>query len=423
MMTDEEFLISLASPYRPWSGLEPPVLAGRTHVIDLVVRRMEAVVHSGRPGPSPIVLTGERGVGKSAALAHLRGRAEELGLAIAEAHFTSTRASNLQSLAEGLALSAGHWDETPGASWAKVKESLPEFSISVDSGQVRRSALLDPAALTQGSLTDLITETAAAQVEQERRGLAIFVDEVHTGSADDLNALAVTAQNIISDTHAPVLLVMAGDPDTAAAFDRAGSGFAERFEYVPIGPLTREEALRALVQPSKDRHVTWTPAAAEKAVRNSDGDPWRAQQIGDACWTVAMEQGAPIFPGAIIDSALVDKALARVAEIVRERSRPYVSETKVEDFQDWDEHVLHDVFRDTGYALDSRLIAREQEAHEAGDERRADAWRAESFAVWRERRQVSAFDWEGQAAAILRWRARRDEVQSGAEPQVVEEQD
>lgn len=96
-----------------------------------------------------------------------------------------------------------------------------------------------------------------------------------------------------------------------------------------------------------------------------------------------------------------------------------MAETKIEDFQDWDGDVLFDVCMDTFRRLDGRLIARERAAKEAGDAEAEEAWRAESMALWGERRTISAFDRDSPAAAILRWRAREDEVEAGAGPRIV----
>lgn len=94
-------------------------------------------------------------------------------------------------------------------------------------------------------------------------------------------------------------------------------------------------------------------------------------------------------------------------------------ETKVEDFQDWDEATLLEVCSDTFTRLDGRLIARQRAAEEAGDAEAEEAWRAESIALWGERRAVLGADRDTPAAAILRWRARQDAVDAGGGPRIV----
>lgn len=94
-------------------------------------------------------------------------------------------------------------------------------------------------------------------------------------------------------------------------------------------------------------------------------------------------------------------------------------ETKVEDFKDWGDDLLFEICADTFRGLDGWLIAEERKAREADNEEAADAWEAESFALLDERRGIAVADREGQAAAILRWRARQDAVDAGSGPRIV----
>ena len=81
-----------------------------------------------------------------------------------------------------------------------------------------------------------------------------------------------------------------------------------------VGRLTDHEALTALVQPSLNVGVAWTREAADQALRTAQGNPWRIQQIGDACWSEARHSGAPIAQGSTIDAPLVGRASEKVLE-------------------------------------------------------------------------------------------------------------
>lgn len=87
-----------------------------------------------------------------------------------------------------------------------------------------------------------------------------------------------------------------------------------------------------------------------------------------------------------------------------------------DDFEDWDDVVLYDVFAEAETKLGGWLVARQDAAEEASDVQLAAAWEAEHFALRDERRAVGATNREGQAAAILRWNARRMEIDAGAGP-------
>jgi hypothetical protein len=54
-------------PYTPGAGVQPPTLAGREDVLAAADQLLIRVVHFGRPGNAPLVLTGVRGVDAVAA--------------------------------------------------------------------------------------------------------------------------------------------------------------------------------------------------------------------------------------------------------------------------------------------------------------------------------------------------------------------
>ena len=308
----------LPCPYQPGTGAQPPVLAGRADLFSKVGTRMLSVASFGRPAPSPIVLTGVRG--KTVSLTRMRSMAQDMGLGVASARFARSGGDNMQALGEALARSSAVWDSKPSAAWDRAMQHLKEFSIEVNAGVIKLGTRLDGGEKTPGNLTDLIAETAAAHLDHNRRGLAVFVDELHTGSPGDLNTLATASQNLISDRGLPVVIVAAGTPDTAAALERAGSSFAERFSYLNVGPLNADESLAALVQPSVDLGVAWTPDAAAAALEMAQGNPWRIQQRGEGCWEAAMEQGRPLVVGSQIDTRLVAAAGEHVMETLEHGS-------------------------------------------------------------------------------------------------------
>lgn len=96
-------------------------------------------------------------------------------------------------------------------------------------------------------------------------------------------------------------------------------------------------------------------------------------------------------------------------------------ERDLEEFREWDDYVLHDVFTDASNGLQGWLIAEERDARAAGDAERADAWRAEWFALGDERSAIGTSDREAQVAAIIRWRARTRAIDAGEGPRVVAE--
>lgn len=92
------------------------------------------------------------------------------------------------------------------------------------------------------------------------------------------------------------------------------------------------------------------------------------------------------------------------------------AEQKVQDFETWDDVVLYDVFAEAATRLGGWLVNEQDKAEDAGDADLAAAWEAERFAVRDEKKAVGPRNREGQAAAILRWNARREEIDAGSGP-------
>ncbi|WP_128277513.1 hypothetical protein [Janibacter hoylei] len=90
----------LPCPYQPGTGAQPPVLAGRADLFSKVGTRMLSVASFGRPAPSPIVLTGVRGMGKTVSLTRMRSMAQDMGLGVASARFARSGGDNMQALVE-----------------------------------------------------------------------------------------------------------------------------------------------------------------------------------------------------------------------------------------------------------------------------------------------------------------------------------
>lgn len=307
------------SPYRPGVGAEPPVFSGRREIMDAVSRRMLATATYGTAAPAPYVLVGVRGMGKTVALNRLRDRAQEMGFVAAHARFSAgDGTNNTQAIAESVARAVARERVGDGVLGRRAGRHLEEFSVELNAGIVKVGTKLGRGDAPSGRLTDLLS--AALEDVQDRagsaRGLALFIDELHTGSRDDLNAVAGAAQDLIADTNTPFVMVTAGTPDTGPAIDRAGSSFSERFSYLTVGPLTRDEAFEALVRPSTTLDVRWAEDAVEAALDAAQGNPWRIQQLGDAAWNIAEDMGQPIGVGSVIDLPLVQQAKEHVTHVL-----------------------------------------------------------------------------------------------------------
>lgn len=277
------------NPYTPGSGRPPPSLQGREdeiHAFDLLVARAKA-----RRYDRGMILSGLRGVGKTALLNHLRAHAEqhEWFTVMMEAQ-SSERGSrqNYRHLAQELKYGLRkfsrrhkltHVAESIGA--MIEGSSLSIGGVSVTAPDARKKSAED-------LLLDLqeIVEAISEHTRKRGAALAIFIDGMQDLDADLAAALIVT-QHRASQESWPFYVIGAGLPNLPAFLADARS-YAERlFRYSTIDALPVEAARRALVDPAETVGGAYTSAALEVLVRAAAGYPYFLQEFGSSMWEIA----------------------------------------------------------------------------------------------------------------------------------------
>ncbi|MFC4563706.1 AAA family ATPase [Nocardiopsis mangrovi] len=295
------------NPFAPGAGQRPPELAGRERELQRFGVVLERVAR-GRPERG-VVLTGMRGVGKTALLSAFRtmaarrrwgtgkvearpGRpirpqlAAALGGALrdlAQRHRAPERVDRAMS---ALAAFAGAPADRPGTD----DRGRPTGAGPEPPAPVRgRAGSVGPGS----DLTDLFAESAAIAADLGT-GIALFIDEMHDLSADDLAALC-TACHELAQTGGPLIVVGAGLPHLPALLADSRS-YAERlFRYARVGPLGRAAAIDALVVPARLEGVAFEPGALDSLYEVSGGYPFFVQTYARATWDVALR--SPISAG------------------------------------------------------------------------------------------------------------------------------
>ena len=290
----------LESPFNPGAGTRPPVLAGRDALLADAEALLTGAVHFGR-AVSPLVWTGVRGVGKTAALLDVRRRAEESGFAVA--HVTADPGGGLPGrVAEAIAGALAAAGITRrGSGWDRLTERLSAFNIQVSvAGVVRVSTDLAAAATlprtTQDMFRSLVSEAALEIAEAGRAGLMITLDELQEAPIDDLRVLVYAIQEL-TVAGAPMVILAAGLPALPERLMEAGS-FAERFSFRRLANLTPEATLRALIEPAAEEGVRWAEPAANAIAGISGGSPYLIQLYADAAWRVASPEAGTIIGNA-----------------------------------------------------------------------------------------------------------------------------
>jgi hypothetical protein len=120
---------------------------------------------------------------------------------------------------------------------------------------------------------------------EEGVGLAILVDEAQDLDSGELATLCTVAHAAAQDRW-PVLFAFAGLPSLPRMLAEAKS-YAERFTYLPIGPITHDVVGEALTIPAGQEDASWDDDAVALVVDASGRYPYFLQQFGRTTWTAA----------------------------------------------------------------------------------------------------------------------------------------
>lgn len=274
------------NPYTPGSGRKPPSLQGRDVEIDafdLLVAKAKS-----RNYDRGMMLTGLRGVGKTALLNHLRGHAEHhkwYTVAIEAQAVGANSKVNYKQLASGLKAGLRRYSHkhTLGQLAARIGSLIEGSSISIAG-----VSLTAPAPDESDILSDLeeLLETVCEYARKSGTAIALFIDEIQDLDLPLLSAL-VMAQHKANQESWPFYLIGAGLPGVPVALAKARSYSERLFLYRIIGPLAADEARRALSEPAETAGGRFTEEALDLLCAASEGYPYFLQEFGQAIWEIA----------------------------------------------------------------------------------------------------------------------------------------
>jgi hypothetical protein len=314
-----------ANPYVPGFGVIPPVLAGR----EAEFADLEAALRRVRRGfyEQPRLVSGDRGMGKTAVVAELAAEAEEGGVwpIAVEAHRTASVAVPLLRSLERV-LRAHDTDARAGAAVRSALAVLAGFAVTYAGFELDLELATGSHRGRTGDLatdlTDLLVGTATAAREADT-ALVLLVDEVHAMPAEQLAPLFAALQAVARATpepgrHLPLLTVLAGLPHSRSHLRRASSTYAERIREHDLQVLSPAATAEALMTPTDEQGVRWEGDALTTAVEATGGYPYFVQLVGYEVWRAAATAGAR----SVLRPEHVE---AGVAAAEREADRVYAS--------------------------------------------------------------------------------------------------
>lgn len=241
-------------PFMPGAGAVPPYLAGREPEQGPLGIHLDRL-RLGIPPPSPLIIVGPRGNGKTVLLEWTRRQARDRG--INAISLGSAMIGSEDALRRELA---------PRSRWNGIVQAV---------SRRRERPRLD------GSQAGAVTKTLAKLVSQ--RPLALLIDEAQALEPEMGTKLLLAAQSFTSSGSA-FLLVLAGTPDLPSNLRKMQAPFWERSEIFPIMRLDRSAASKAIAIPLEAARRALAPEALERVISESDGYPFFLQLWGKALW-------------------------------------------------------------------------------------------------------------------------------------------
>lgn len=282
----------IRNPYAPGAGTPPPELAGRDDVLRAAHIALQRT-RIRRPSKS-LIMVGLRGVGKTVLLDRIREEAEGSGIFALRVEAPEDR--SLPAMLAPLLRTVLLRISTREAAHAAAQRALRGLAgfvgaLKVTYQDITVSWELDPepGLADNGDLEiDLpdLLEAVGDAAKAADGCVAIFIDEIQYVPEDELAAL-ITALHRTSQRQLPVTMVGAGLPQVRGRLGRAKS-YAERlFDFPDIGPLSPDDAKRAIAKPAHDEGVEIDDGALDAIVFQTQGYPYFLQEWGKHLWDVA----------------------------------------------------------------------------------------------------------------------------------------
>lgn len=282
----------IRNPYSPGAGTQPPELAGRDEIREVVRIAIERVA-IGRSSKS-VLMIGLRGVGKTVLLDRMRLDAEAAGHHTLRAEAPEDRslpallAPQLRQALLKLSLV-----ETAKDLAQRALKGLAGFAtalkVKYDDIEVGMDFPPEPGLADNGDLeSDLqdLLEAVGLAAQAGKTTLVMFIDELQYVAEEQLASL-ITALHRTSQRQLPVILVGAGLPQLPGRMGKAKS-YAERlFDFPFLGPLEESQAREALVNPAEEEGVSFDEDGLSYLVAETQGYPYFLQEWGKHSWDCA----------------------------------------------------------------------------------------------------------------------------------------
>ena len=276
--------------FAPGAGMTPPVLAGREREKAVIIEALEDLGEGFNPTAN-IALIGPRGNGKTALLRWAEAHVEECEGKIRCAVLNPDSFKSYSSLVGRLA----DLDR-----FTTLASDMQSASINVLGSGISLSRQ-EAAEKLLGPVLEKMCSNS---------GLALLVDEAHTlhHNPEVARAFFNDAQALAGEGR-PLLLILAGTPDTSSRLNGIEATFWNRLERIGIGLLDMAASREALRTPLERMGYRIEADALDQAADAAQRYPYFLQLVGRELHRSAKAEPDKLGGGDRIGGAILEQAL------------------------------------------------------------------------------------------------------------------
>ena len=275
--------------FAPGAGMTPPVLAGREREKTVIIKALDYLGEGCNPAAN-IALIGPRGNGKTALLRWVKTHADHNGGKIKCVVLKPGCFRSHSDLVDAL---ADH------RRFSTFVSNLYSASVNLLGSGISLSQQASPKKLLAPVLEKICSNS----------GLALLIDEAHT-----LGRNPEVAQDFFNDAQAlasegqPLLLILAGTPDTSSRLNRIEATFWNRLDKIGIGLLDMAASQEALEVPLERMGYRIEADALDQAADAAQRYPYFIQLLGRELHRSAKAEPDKLVDGDRIGRAILEQA-------------------------------------------------------------------------------------------------------------------
>ncbi len=268
---------ALRNPFRPAFGIAPRVWAGRSAILDTYANSLHSFAGD---QARTLVISGLRGIGKTALVNELEDLAKQQGWLSLRVHATDN--DPIKTLVE---------TTIP----ALIAEQSPPSKRTITGATIAGIGAIQTTLADNPQPTPTLNSQLRRLTDVLRphgTGVVISIDEVQHANPDDLAKIATAYQDLIRDDIDISFIVAGLSHGVDALLQHPGTTFIRRGLRVELKPLTPDEARDTLISTTSGSAVIMDSGAAITAADFAQGHPYLLQLIGSLSWAKARSHNA-----------------------------------------------------------------------------------------------------------------------------------